>query len=173
MCTSRIQRFCWCLDHARLARPEPDKESIVKVARWLMKLPIKQRRSRWVRVVIIQSHRRLSLMEKFRSSSCPPFCWSPTVVVQGKGHRSDGSADQSLMTVVMPQPSWYLSFPIQSETHCIIQDEAPLPGMKKNRMKAYTCCLIGYTYRIPFCSSVTQFSLVICLHTKPFLIKNT
>ncbi|KAK7677492.1 hypothetical protein QCA50_019498 [Cerrena zonata] len=71
MCTSRIQRFCWCLDHARLARPEPGKESIVKVARWLMKLPIKQRRS--------------------RSSSCSPFRWDPTGVIQGKGNRSDGS----------------------------------------------------------------------------------
>ncbi|KAK7677498.1 hypothetical protein QCA50_019504 [Cerrena zonata] len=78
MCTPRIRKFCWCLDHIALARPKPHKASIVKVARWLMNLPIRQKHS--------------------RSSSCPAVCRYPIGVVQGGGHRSDGSVTTRRLT---------------------------------------------------------------------------
>lgn len=85
-----IRKFCWCLDHISLRRVNPCKASIIKVAHWLIDLPIKHRRSRWVRV-LTQYHGYCS-NQKYRSSSCPAVCWHPVDVVGVKSHRSNGDA---------------------------------------------------------------------------------
>ena len=56
MRTPYIRKFCWRLEHAGLARLTRGQESIgVKVTCWLMKLPVKGKRTRYDPATILLS----------------------------------------------------------------------------------------------------------------------
>ena len=55
MRTPYIRKFCWRMEHVGLARLTRKQEAIVKVTRWLMKLPVKGKRTRYDPVTILLS----------------------------------------------------------------------------------------------------------------------